>query len=113
MRISTGKGKYTVWLEQHNIGSDVLFILGGGEKTHIGSVVISEPNNPLTVHRFGNHLDHQVLTPLIEAARHHFNTTIVVVGGIHIDNATKQDIDILIQNCKEVTSQIGTAFTKN
>ena len=108
MHISTGKGKYHVWLEQQRIGPDFLFILGGGEKTHIGGIVISEPNKPPTIIRLGTHYDHHVLTPIIETARQIYNTTIVAIGGIHIENASKEDINIITQNCQEITDQINT-----
>jgi hypothetical protein len=107
MRISTGEGNYQVWLEQHNIGSDILFILGGGENTHIGGIVVGEPNKAPEIIRLGNHYDHYILTPIIETAQKHYDSTIVAIGGIHIDNASKTDINILIQNCKKLTKRIG------
>jgi hypothetical protein len=107
MRISKGNGKYIVWLEQHNIGSDILFILGGGEKTHIGGIVIGEPGKPPEIHSLGNHYDHHVLSLIVEAAQKKYNTTIISVGGIHIDNATKQEINTLINNCQLLANQIS------
>ena len=107
MRISKGKGKYTVWLEQHTIGRDILFILGGGEKTHIGGVIIGEVGKPPEIHIIGNHYDHQVLTPIVEAAQKKFNTTILAVGGVHIDNATKDEVAILIENCQALADEIS------
>jgi hypothetical protein len=107
MRISSGEGKYQVWLEQHLVGTDLLFILGGGQLTHIGGVVIAEPNKQIQTIRFSNHYDYQVLNIIIESARKLYNNTIVVLGGIHIDNATKEEINIIIQNCKDLAKKLS------
>jgi hypothetical protein len=106
MRITTGEGRYHVWLEQYKIGSDVLFILGGGEKTHIGGILISEPDQPIKTIRLGNHYDYIALKPIIEKARDIYQTTLVATGGIHIDNATKDEIKIIIENCIHLSEKI-------
>jgi hypothetical protein len=106
MRIAVGEGRYLVWLEQYKIGSDVLFILGGGEKTHIGGILISEPGQSLKTIRLGNHYDYIALKPIIEKARDIYKTTIVATGGIHINNATKDEIKIIIENCISLSNQI-------
>ncbi len=106
MRITAGEGRYLVWLEHHKIGSDILFILGGGEKTHIGGILISEPDQPVKTIRLGNHYDYIALKPIIDKARDLYKTTIVATGGIHIDNATKDEINKILENCFAISNQI-------
>ncbi|RLF56481.1 MAG: hypothetical protein DRN27_09605 [Thermoplasmata archaeon] len=100
--ITSGEGKYKVCLEQKNIGNDLLFVLGGGEKTHIGGVVICKPGDEPQIIRLEGHFDDLVLKPIAEAACKKYNTKVVAVGGIHIDNATKKEIGTLVNNCKEL-----------
>ena len=38
--ITSGEGRYKVWLKEERIGNDRLYILGGGEKPHIGGMVV-------------------------------------------------------------------------
>ncbi|MCK4335372.1 MAG: hypothetical protein KAW40_01465, partial [Candidatus Aenigmarchaeota archaeon] len=53
--IYAGKGKYRVWLKEIKQGEDIILILGGGERSHIGSVVLCEPNKkPVTLDRKGH-----------------------------------------------------------
>jgi len=96
----SGKGKYKVWLEKKKIGKNLLFILGGGEKSHIGSVVICEPGKKSQVIRLKGHFDDIVLKPIAETACKKYNTKVVAVGGVHVDNATKKEIDLLVENCR-------------
>ena len=41
--ITSGEGKYKVFLEKHELDDDLIFVLGGGEKSHIGGMVFCEP----------------------------------------------------------------------
>ena len=104
--ITSGDGKYKVWLEQENIGNDLLYILGGGEKTHIGGVVVCKPGNDPQVIRLEGHYDDVVLKPIAEAACKKYKTKVVAVGGIHIDNATNEEIEKLVENCKDLMKYI-------
>jgi len=104
--ITSGEGKYRVWLEEKKIGDDRLYILGGGEKTHIGGIVICEPKKTSRVIRLEGHYDDIVLKPIAEKAREKYKTTIVVVGGVHIENAKKDEIDKIVKNCRSMISCI-------
>jgi metal-dependent hydrolase (beta-lactamase superfamily II) len=47
-----------------------------------------------------------VLEPLAKEASTKYNVTVTVVGGIHIDNASKEEIEIIVNNCKELVKCI-------
>lgn len=100
--ITSGKGKFRVWIEEKRIGNDLLYILGGGEQTHIGGIVFCEPNIEPKVLRLEGHYDDIVLKPIAEKASKKYCKRVVVTGGIHIENASKNDIEKLIKNCKEL-----------
>ena len=104
--ITSGEGKYKVWLEQKRIGDDIIYFLGGGEKSHIGGVVICEPGKPTNVIRLGEHYDYIVLKAIAEESCKKYDTKVVAIGGIHINNATKEDIDKLVENCRELVKCI-------
>lgn len=100
--ITSGEGRYKVWLKEEHIGDDRLYIVGGGEKPHIGGVVIMEPGRKAQILRLGTHYDHVVLEPIAEEACKKYEVTAVAVGGIHIDDASKEEIALLVNNCKEL-----------
>lgn len=104
--ITSGEGKYKVWLKQEKIGDNLLFVLGGGEKSHIGGVVICEPGKKTQAIRLEGHFDDIVLKPIAEAACKKYKTKVVAVGGIHVDNATKKEIDLLVENCLMLVNQL-------
>jgi hypothetical protein len=104
--ITAGSGKYKVWLKEENLSDDRLYILGGGERPHIGGVVVKIPGKKANVVKFEGHYDHIVLEPIAEEACKKYNTTIVAVGGVHVDNASKDEIAILVKNCMELVNCI-------
>jgi hypothetical protein len=104
--ITSGEGKFKVFLEEKKIGNDLIYILGGGERSHIGGVVICEPGKEPNVIRLKGHYDDIVLKPIAVAACNKYKTKVVALGGVHVDNASKKDIDLLVSNCKELVKCI-------
>ncbi|UCE39497.1 MAG: hypothetical protein JSW00_09850 [Thermoplasmata archaeon] len=104
--ITAGSGKYKVWLKKEILSGELLFILGGGERPHIGGVVVMEPGKEPETIKLEGHYDHIVLEPIAKKACEKYNTKVVVVGGVHVDEASKDEIDILVKNCKELAECI-------
>jgi hypothetical protein len=100
--ITSGEGKYKVFLKEVKNGNDLVYILGGGERSHIGGIVICEPGKKTQSIRIEGHYDDIVLLPIAETACKKYKTKVVAVGGVHVDNATKEEIDLLVKNCKEL-----------
>ena len=100
--ITSGEGKYKVFLEKTKLDKDIVYVLGGGERSHIGGIVVCEPGKKSTVIRLEGHFDDIVLKPIAEEACKKYKTKVVAVGGVHVDNASKEEIDILVENCKEL-----------
>jgi hypothetical protein len=103
---TSGEGKYQVFLNKIEMESDLIYILGGGEKPHVGGIVICEPDKKPQIIKFENHYDHIVLKPIAIAACKKYNKRIVVIGGVHVDNATKDEINLLVKNCNELVKCI-------
>jgi hypothetical protein len=93
---TSGRGKYKVWLQRYDIGEDIVFFLGGGERSHIGGVVIAEPGKKIK----------PILAPIAHAACVKYKKKVVAVGGVHVDNATKKEINTLVENCKKLVKKI-------
>ena len=113
------EGKFKVSLQAITSCDDLTVIIGGGEKPHIGSVVIASPNKSnnvkYTIWTEEGHKDNivaeDVATELIK--NFDFNKNVVVVAGLHIDNATKEDINRLVKNSNIlVENLLKSAFFK-
>jgi len=100
--ITSGEGKYKVYLTEEKIGDDKVYILGGGERAHIGGLVICEPDKKPRIIRLEGHYDDIVLLPIAKTACKKYKTKVLAVGGVHVDNASEEEIDLLVKNCKEL-----------
>lgn len=103
---TSGRGKYKVWLLRHEIGDDLVFFLGGGERSHIGGVVIAQPGKKVKTIRLTGHYDDIVLQPIAQAACKKYNKKVVAVGGVHVDHATTKEINQLVENCRKLVKKI-------
>ena len=74
--ITSGKGKYKVFLEKKELDDDLIYILGGGEHSHIGGVVVCEPDKKPQVIKLEGHYDYMVLTPIAKEACKKYNKTV-------------------------------------
>jgi hypothetical protein len=87
------------------MGKHVVFLLGGG-KEHVGAVSVCEPGAEPSTISLDGHKEAVVTEPLAKAAAKKLFTTVVVVGGIHIDDASKAEIREIVRNCKKLETML-------
>ena len=98
--ISAGEGRYTVRLESHNIGKDMLIVITGGEEDHIGSATLIEKRGHLQTMIKKGHQDHVVSEKMANIIYDTIGKDLLVVCGIHIDDTSKEEINILVDNAQ-------------
>ena len=86
-----------------NIGSDLLLIITGGKK-HIGSISLYKNNNLSTIER-NNHKDSVISDMVTKMIYDKLKINVVVICGIHKDNATKKDIKKIINQTRKETKR--------
>ena len=101
-------GRYSLLAVAVRTQNGIDIYVGGGELSHIGTVVISQPRPSLkgdgsiscttSVFNLLSHKDDAIAIPLAERLCKKLNQVIVVTAGVHIDNADKQDIERFIRN---------------
>jgi hypothetical protein len=47
-----------------------------------------------------------VLEPIAAEACKKYNKKVVAIGGVHVDSASEEEIDLLVKNCKELIKYI-------
>ncbi len=104
--LSAGKGMYRVWLKELKQGPDIVLLLGGGEKPHIGSVVLCEPGKKARVLNRKGHFDWMVAKPIAKKMARKRKRPVVCIAGVHVDNATKKEIKLLKENCRNIEEKI-------
>lgn len=100
--ITTGEGKHKVWLRKQELDKGLVLMLGGGDSSHVGGAAYVTPGGDEDVMEVKGHRDMEVLLPIARAASEKYGVPVMAVGGIHIDNATKSDIEKIKANCAEL-----------
>ncbi len=110
--ISVGEGRYTVTLKCHKIGKDRLVIITGGEEEHIGSATLIESKGHLQTMIKKGHKDHIVSEKMANIIYDTIEKDLLVVCGIHIDDASKEEIDILVDNAQACVDRLLSQLAK-
>ena len=107
---SAGDGRYTVHVDAFSTeGKGLCAFLYGGEIPHNGGTVVAVPRLKSNAAH-----DHDFTADIwISAVPHHKDTEIAVqlnepislTAGIHIDKASREEINLLCQNCQEAALQ--------
>lgn len=119
--ITAGEGKHRVRLMATLTGEGLVLSLLGGEKPHVGAVVLSIPRpsladprrlscNSVVVPLVG-HKDDEIAKPLAEKVAKTTGQPVVLTAGLHIEGATLRDITLLRQNsrraCAGLLKELG------
>lgn len=97
----------TIEIQETRIGDDIVLILAGGDKPHIGCVVQAVPRPSLTndgsisvtssVLNLTGHKDEFLCRKLAEKRCRETRRIVVCTGGVHIENITKEQIHKLLE----------------
>ncbi|MFH1821685.1 MAG: hypothetical protein ABH852_04510 [Methanobacteriota archaeon] len=119
-KTSAGVGKHKVDLTLTLIGHDVVAIISGGNKPHVGAVAVAIPRPSLkdaskisstsSVFTLVGHKDDEVAKMASEALASKLNKVAVVSAGIHTDNASESDIRKLVKNAESATEHAIKIF---
>lgn len=101
-----------ILVRAERMGRDICVQISGGDSPHIGSVSIAEPRNSLdgsgrgaatvSTYNYVGHKDHFVSDPVAEKLSAALQCRVVVLCGIHYDNAGPK----LVRAVTGLTAQI-------
>ena len=98
------------------IGADYCIEVQGGERPHIGTVVMSVPRPSLTgsgeisvtssVINITGHKDEHICRYLAEQTAQYSNAVVVCTGGFHVDNITDGQLQEVLECVKDIGEEI-------
>jgi hypothetical protein len=105
-----GEGRWRVEARAFCTAEGIIVLLTGGERPHVGAVVLSLPRPSgavpgrlsctSTVLPLLGHKDDLLARPLAEELAVACGQPVVVVAGVHVDEASEEDIARLVENCR-------------
>lgn len=117
-QVESGEGRYQIQLTAVLCGRDLSVTITGGESPHIGAVCLAQyedERNSATVSTICvyAHRDDQPAAVCAKDISSRLKCTATVSVGIHIDNATPEEINILNQNCMNCIEKLREEAKNN
>ncbi|TAH66830.1 MAG: hypothetical protein EWM47_09670, partial [Anaerolineaceae bacterium] len=88
------------------IGDDFLVIVTGGDKPHIGAISYGNVNEENNI-ALGEHKELFITEKMFKKLKNICNNNLLITGGIHIDNITKEQIGHVLENCELLIEKIS------
>ncbi len=107
--------KHEINLVGQFCGEDLNISIFGGDKGHIGAVALAVASVEGYQRKYSptvsslsvlDHKDDEVARFVAKEVASFLNKQVVVAAGIHIDNATLDDLKIVMENVKNVTEKL-------
>lgn len=106
--VEVGEGRYQVQLLVTLTSEGIVGMLTGGERPHVGGVVLSVPRPSLTglgtscdswVIPVTGHKDIEVAKLVAEIICKAIEESVSLTAGIHISGATGEELEVIKNNC--------------
>jgi predicted flavoprotein YhiN len=99
------------------VGADLVVTIGGGSRPHVGAVAVAQPRPSLkgdgtvsatasVIALLGHKEDELARWAALHLASR-LNTTVVVTAGLHVDNATMEEIIALDAEARRLVEAIA------
>lgn len=113
-QVTAGQGRYVLEAVAVQSEEGLNVYLGGGEKPHVGTIVLCQPRPSLkldgnysqttsTINLLG-HKDDGVGVPMAQSLCLALRIPVVVTAGVHISDANAEDITAMQKDAEEITS---------
>ncbi len=105
MKMKRPLARGSVSLESKNIGEDLVVIIYGGDSPHVGGAAIAyvtksryrdDLTTSVSILSFPGHKDYILAQSTAEKLASTLNKSVVVIAGVHINDATHEQIDEVI-----------------
>ena len=102
-------------LEAQLLGNDLCVVLSGGDAPHIGAVTLSIPRQSThsartvantSVLSISGHMDDVLFRELGTGLAEKLNRTVVITGGIHVDDASPALVEAIVDAAREMTREL-------
>jgi len=121
VHVSTAASRLKLEARAIRIGTDILVILWGGSRPHIGAVAAAQPRPSLadaqrisascSVLTYSGHKEDTVVKRVSEQLSAALNTQVVVTAGMHWDNLGLTDLRIIDERVEDILSQLTKKLT--
>ena len=119
---TAGAVLYKLSAEVRLVGDDLLVVITGGDRPHIGSAAVALPRVSLrdrrvmsatsSVYNIPGHKDQVLAQRVSEVLASRLNRTVVAVAGFHKDGISERGIKKVMENAERLAEKICASLKK-
>jgi hypothetical protein len=114
--LSSQGERYQIHATAMLVGDDLLVVIWGGTKPHIGAVAVALPRPSLadpqitsstsSIFTLLGHKEDEVVKMVSEHLSARLERNVVVTAGIHWDDLPEEAVEEIVNNCKKLADEI-------
>ncbi|WP_297134131.1 prenylated flavin chaperone LpdD [Terrisporobacter sp.] len=106
-------GRINLNLKAMYVGEDLLIVLSGGDRPHIGGLSYGGLEDKSNTISFKNHKDHILSDLLSKEISKIFKGNFLICSGVHLDNITKEEINQVKKLSEEILEEMIFIMREN
>jgi len=120
--VTVERGAYRLWATAIRAGSDLVVVVGGGDRPHVGCVALAQarPSTDDPARRSATtsllaippHKEGEIAGRLAAALARATGGVVVVSAGIHDDGLTPEGVGTYVEMAAELETRLVGAFTR-
>jgi len=105
IKLSYGEPPYDIHIEIRQAGADIVAAVTGGTRPHVGAVALADPSGVKVLQSAG-HKDAVLAEMFAQSLYEKYRVNVCVSAGVHVDDATAEEIALLKANAKSLTDLV-------
>lgn len=113
INIDKKSGRININLKAMHVGDDLLIVLCGGDRPHIGGIGYGGVNDDKQTISFKNHKDYILSDLFSKEISQIYKGNYVICSGVHLDNITKEEINTVKKLSEEILEEMIFIMREN
>lgn len=113
INIDKKSGRININLKAMYVGDDLLIVLCGGDRSHIGGISYGGVNDDKQTISFKNHKDYILSDLFSKEISQIYKGNYVICSGVHLDNMTKEEINTVKKLSEEILEEMIFIMREN
>jgi hypothetical protein len=113
IHLEKNQGRIHLVLEACYMGNDLVVMISGGDRPHLGTITAGARLEPLQTVQLQNHKEFYITEEIAVLPRKKFPGNFAICCGTHLDNITKDELKVMTHLSIQLGMELIEALKKN
>lgn len=107
IHIHKSRGRIYIQMDAYHMGvDDIVILISGGDRPHLGTITTGTHNQPLQTIQFQQHQEFYFTEEIAIQLRKQWRGNFVICGGVHINQISGAEINQVIEMVIEMGNEL-------